>query len=71
MTKLIVKAKKIKAKNLKPGDLFSALGQEHWDINGYQGVGQKIYFRTDTPTPEDQANDEIYKITLKRVKTDA
>lgn len=65
---LKVKAVPIVAKDLKPGDLFSARGPEHWDH--FQelypgGIGQSVYIRTETATPPDQADDVIYKITIE------
>ena len=57
----------VKAKDLKPGDLFCAAGQEYFD-NVVSGdfVGQKVYIRTNALCPKDQAEDETHRITIER-----
>lgn len=58
-------ATKIKAKELNAGDLFSIAGQDHWDNIGKLGeLGQRVFIRTETPTPPDQADEDIYRITV-------
>lgn len=55
---------------LKAGDLFSTLEQEGWDGDlkriqeGDPVVGMRVYIRTDTPCPENQAMDRIYRVTI-------
>ena len=61
-----ITATQIKAKELKPGDLFSTAGQEYWDKMSFGSLGEKVYIRTNTPTPIDQAEDEIYLITIEK-----
>ena len=57
-----IKATPIKAKDLKPGDLFSTAPQLYWDKRDPNSLGEKVYMRTDAPTPKDQAEEEIYLI---------
>lgn len=72
-----ITATKVTAKDLKPGELFSNMGQRYWDAaasgggeanvrSGIYSVGERVYIRTDTPCPEDQAEDDIYRITIER-----
>ena len=63
-----IKTEEIKAKDLKPGDLFSMLGDEYWstiDRNKY-AVGQKVFIRTNIPAPENQKEDVIFRITIEK-----
>ena len=58
----------MKAKELKPGELFSAVGPEWWDhFDEYApgAVGQKVYIRTAEPCPSDQAEDLVYRIEIE------
>ena len=65
--KMKIKAEKIKAKDLKPGDLFSTEGQGYWDtIDNNLSVGERVYIRTNSPTPLGQGDDEVYRITIER-----
>lgn len=57
----------IKAKDLKPGDLFSNVGPLYWkqvQNNILGSIGEKVYIRTMEPCPDDQAEDEVYLITI-------
>lgn len=57
----------VKVKDLKPGDLFSSVGPLYWQHHKtHKSVGEKVYIRTDAPSPEHQLEDEIYKITIIR-----
>ena len=58
-------ATKVKAKDLQPGDLFSTASQLYWDSRDANAIGEKVYIRTTALTPTDQAEDEIYKITIE------
>ena len=59
-------AEEMLAKNLKPGDLFSSIGSTHWDnIEIYHSLGERVYIRTDEPSPKEQENEKIYKIIIK------
>lgn len=66
-------AEPIIAKDLKPGDLFSMAGPEHWgvfdrDIPNFSGllpVGEKVYIRTNAPVENAPDGDAIvYRITI-------
>ena len=62
-------ATKIKAKELKAGDLFSNVGQLYWNnsnIKAHQSIGEKVYIRTEEPCPEDQEEEEIYRIEIEK-----
>jgi hypothetical protein len=59
-------ATKIKAKDLKVGDLFSTAGQDYWNLRSSSVVGERVYIRTETPTSKDQEDEEIYKIEIKK-----
>ena len=56
----------MKAKDLKPGDLFSSEGASYWDNFHHQpSIGEKVYVRTDTPCPAAQEEEVIYKLTIQ------
>lgn len=68
-----IKANKIKAKHLMPGDLFSTYSQEQWNellahknAYGFVAVGQKVYIRTQERCPDDQKDEIIYRIRIER-----
>jgi hypothetical protein len=56
----------IKAKDLDPGELFSAVGSVHWDTALESGsVGEKCYIRTNEPVPsEDDGEQVVYRLTI-------
>lgn len=57
----------IKAKDLRPGDLFSTGGPNYWDNYRKAGViGERVYIRTEEPTPPDQAEHQVYRIEIER-----
>jgi hypothetical protein len=62
-----INATKIMGKDLKPGDLFSTVGQIYWDVsdNDKLRIGEKVYIRTNSPCPKDQLEEPIYKITIQ------
>jgi hypothetical protein len=65
-----LKAEKVKASELKMGDLFSNVGQTYWDeaLKGADGcVGEKLYVRTASVTPNNQKDKEVYKITIEEL----
>ena len=63
---MIVKATKIKAKDLKAGDLFSPLSPAYWKHHNIKGsIGERVYIRTEEPCPVDQEGEETYKITIE------
>jgi len=58
-------ATETKAKNLKPGDLFSTANQLYWDnIENHNSIGEKVYIRTDKLCPEEENEIKIYKIAI-------
>lgn len=64
---MYIKTIKIRAKDLKPGDLFSTYGKDYWDKAsiGKEGqVGEKVFIRTDANCPIDQYDVEVFKIEI-------
>jgi hypothetical protein len=66
-------AKKVKARHLMPGDLFSLCDQEMLEWlqdqemeDGSLPVGMKVYVRTNAPCPEKDRDTEIYRIRIER-----
>lgn len=60
-----VTATKVKAKELKAGDLFSTAGQLYWDnCKNNHSIGEKVYIRTGEPAPVKQRENYIYRITI-------
>lgn len=62
-------ATRVKAKDLKAGDLFSNAGQSHWDSAvgpNTLSVGEKVWIRTHVPCLSSQENDEVYRIEIER-----
>jgi hypothetical protein len=66
-------AKKVKARHLMPGDLFSVYNQETWNDfmtrenkEGLKSVGQLVYIRTDAKCPDEEKDDILYRIRIER-----
>lgn len=63
---MIIVAAPVKAKELKPGDLFSVIGPSYWEfIDGKESIGERVYIRTNAPTPLDQAEHQVYQIKIE------
>lgn len=62
-----IKAVPIKAKDLKPGDLFSAVGPEYWDHYELRSaVAEKVWLRTDASPLDNSEDDEtVYRIEVE------
>jgi len=62
-----VKAELIVARDLKPGELFSTVGEEYWgDALDHGSVGECVYIRSNVPSsyfPDD--HEAVYRITIK------
>jgi hypothetical protein len=58
-------ATKVKAKELKAGELFSTADQSYWDNRDKLNVGERVYIRTEGLTPKSQEDDEVYRIEIK------
>ncbi len=58
----------VKARDLKPGDLFSTANQRYFDRALRQGHshGERVYVRTNTQCTERQLDDDVYRITIER-----
>ncbi len=65
-----ITATAVKAKDLKPGDLFNRFcPQSYWDNLKQASLGEKVYIRTNTPVPdEEQGEVEVYRITIEQEK---
>jgi hypothetical protein len=66
--KFTIKAERIVASDLRPGDLFSTIGSDYWDdaIMG-PSIGEKVFVRTHTPP--DRAPDSdlmVYRLTIEK-----
>jgi len=62
-----IQATKIKAEDLKAGDLFSTAGSDYWD-DAWElstSVGEKVYIRTPRPCPPGQWNIVVYRIQVE------
>ena len=54
----------VKGKDLKPGELFSAAGDEYWQHRNPKSIGEKVYIRTDAPLTLEQEEEETYRILI-------
>lgn len=66
-------ANKVKCKHLMPGDLFMIIDQNaidmvlsHKDDAGNSTIGIQAFIRTDAQCPDDEKNDEVYRIRITR-----
>jgi hypothetical protein len=61
-----IKAELVKARDLKPGELFSTLGADYWDYWDKRGsIGESVYIRTNQPAEAaPDADEEVYRITV-------
>lgn len=51
---------------LAPGELFSTAGPQYWDHAGEKGsLGERVYIRTEVPTPDTEAQAVVYRITVQ------
>lgn len=62
----LFKAEKVKGKDLKPGEAFSTACPDYWEKRKWQSLGEKVYLRTNSPCPEKEADQEIYRITVTK-----
>ena len=62
----------VKAKDLEPGDLFTTGNQQYWDAVSLPKhetglpVGERVFIRTPTPCPPEQAECLIYKLQIEK-----
>lgn len=59
-------AEKVLGKDLKPGELFSMVGPDYWDLAmDRRGIGERVYIRTNAPTSNAPDSDAtVYRITI-------
>ena len=68
-----IKATKIIAKDLQPGDLFSTEGPTYWDRYDWStkkvgSIGERVYIRTGAPAYwAEDCNTEVYKIEIEKL----
>ena len=62
-----IKAEAMLGGELKAGDLFSTADQEYWDgaLEG-PSIGERVYIRTNSPTPPQEAKVAIFRIAIVR-----
>lgn len=59
----------VKSEDLVPGDMFSNVGPDYWDLaaSGVRGaLGERVYLRTLYPIPPSEVGVPIYRITVER-----
>lgn len=62
-----IRAMKVNGRELLPGDLFSTADQRYWDSAlSSDTLGERVYIRMLTLTPEDQMDTDIYRIEIER-----
>lgn len=61
-----IKTTLVKAKELKPGDLFTKMGPTYWRHRDHSSIGEKLYVRTDAELPADELNTPTYRVTIKK-----
>ena len=54
----------MKGGELKPGDLFSTHGPEYWTRDNWSSLGERVYIRTNSETPQRERDVRIFKITI-------
>ena len=60
-----IMAQAVLAQNLEPGDLFSTVGSDYWERCDERGaIGERVYIRTNAPTPDDQRDMKIYRVSI-------
>lgn len=62
-----VTATPVKAKELRPGELFSMASQGYWDkriADHADAIGEKVFIRTECPEPASQAEDMVNRIEI-------
>ena len=68
-----IEVEEIKAGDLQPGDLFSREPIANWGVVNVASdnkvltpVGEKVYIRTNAPTPEGDEEVTVVRITIHR-----
>ncbi len=56
----------ILSQDIKPGQLFSTAGPVYWEQSRDPlAIGEKVYIRTDAPTPEAERDQTLFVITIE------
>lgn len=56
------------SQDIKPGQAFSTSGPSYWDTAAEHGtIGERVYLRTNSPTPPDQVDEALFVITTEEV----
>ena len=63
---LVVECVRMKARDLRPGDLFSSRGPAYWSgALSSMSVGEKVYVRTESPPANEPDGDElVYRLSF-------
>ena len=52
-------------KDLKPGELFSTVGQAYWNtMENRKSIGEKVFVRTNNPCEKDDADYPLYRLEI-------
>ncbi len=60
-------ATKVKAEDVKPGEMFSTAGPTYWESafgNDWGAIGERVYLRTLTPISRKDIGTDIYRIEV-------
>ena len=61
-----IKTTQVETQELMPGDLFSTAGSDYWDtIDLNESIGERVYIRTNTPTPDPERGLDVFKIEVE------
>lgn len=61
-----IQATSVLGRDLKPGDLFSTVGPEYWDlVDRLESIGERVYIRMNTPfSNAPDSNEEVFRIEI-------
>jgi hypothetical protein len=65
-TQPLVDAEPVLARELRAGDLFSTAGPSYWRQTPLGALGERVYIRTHEPCPAEQADELVYRLTIRR-----
>jgi hypothetical protein len=66
--KVKITTEEMRAKDIKPGDLFTTAPQEYWDHvdKDLDAIAQTVYIRTGAPCPKSQEKVRVYKVIVTK-----
>tara|TARA_R100001530_G_scaffold116143_2_gene83186 strand:+ start:3810 stop:4007 length:198 start_codon:yes stop_codon:yes gene_type:complete len=65
MKKLKFQSVPVKLSELKAGDLFHSVDHQYLDDNPENGIGIKVFVRSNIPMTKKQRDEYLYKILIK------